>query len=132
MPKLRCGHCKKEQETSQFKTCGRCGRVRYCSKECQRTHWKAVHKKHCCKEVQEKTFAQWFAPTIDGSDQLSAADMTVTLLLQAYSSVSESAPGGAEAHYARVCAHGYDWYESRLTGDLADWGLHYLQASQRK
>ena len=30
-------------------TCSRCHSIHYCSKECQRTHWKAVHKAECCK-----------------------------------------------------------------------------------
>jgi uncharacterized C2H2 Zn-finger protein len=27
--------------------CARCGLVAYCSKDCQRTHWKVNHKSFC-------------------------------------------------------------------------------------
>ena len=30
-----------------IKPCGRCKRVSYCGKECQRAHWKAGHKAAC-------------------------------------------------------------------------------------
>jgi hypothetical protein len=36
-----------EQIAGQFKKCGRCGVVRYCSKACQAAHWKAGHKREC-------------------------------------------------------------------------------------
>ena len=39
-----CANCKKAQ--SNLKKCGACGKVRYCSKECQRAHWKE-HKSNC-------------------------------------------------------------------------------------
>ena len=40
-PKL-CVVC----EHPAFRKCGRCKSVRYCSRECQRTHW-LVHMTHC-------------------------------------------------------------------------------------
>lgn len=30
-----------------FKTCGRCGKLSFCSKACQVAHWRAGHKKEC-------------------------------------------------------------------------------------
>jgi hypothetical protein len=37
---LVCSHCRKDTPPSELKRCGRCGKVRYCSKECQRAAWK--------------------------------------------------------------------------------------------
>lgn len=43
-----CAHCKKAGSTSTMKACGRCRRVWYCSRECQKLHWKGGgHKKAC-------------------------------------------------------------------------------------
>ncbi|OBZ90056.1 putative beta-lactamase HcpC, partial [Choanephora cucurbitarum] len=42
-----CAHVdcdKREEEPGSFKRCGRCQRVAYCSRECQKEHWKAGHK----------------------------------------------------------------------------------------
>jgi len=35
----------------KLSACARCGLVVYCSRECQRTHWKAGHKQHCVAKV---------------------------------------------------------------------------------
>ncbi|KAL8665775.1 MAG: hypothetical protein Q9168_007626 [Polycauliona sp. 1 TL-2023] len=43
---LRCDKC--STSSSQLLTCGGCGKVRYCSKECQKAAWKA-HKVQCKK-----------------------------------------------------------------------------------
>ena len=40
--KLACAHCHKEAP----KVCKQCGVVRYCGRDCQRTHW-PVHKRQC-------------------------------------------------------------------------------------
>ena len=39
-----CANCKKAQPN--LKKCGACGKIQYCSKECQRVHWKE-HKSNC-------------------------------------------------------------------------------------
>jgi hypothetical protein len=48
-----CWGCFSEQEQSQaaFKTCGRCNIPSYCSKECQRHHWKLAHKRDCYNDL---------------------------------------------------------------------------------
>ena len=33
--------------TMVLKTCGTCKLMKYCSQECQREHWRLVHRKHC-------------------------------------------------------------------------------------
>jgi len=45
-----CSNCLKPEggpSTPNLLTCGQCGLVVYCSKECQRAHWKANHKQYC-------------------------------------------------------------------------------------
>ena len=41
---LKCG--KEEEPGAKFKKCGKCEDVCYCSRECQKAHWKE-HKKEC-------------------------------------------------------------------------------------
>lgn len=36
-----------EKEPKEFNNCAQCKRVSYCSKDCQRNHWKKKHKKRC-------------------------------------------------------------------------------------
>lgn len=44
---FRCGSCGKLEIIDEtFPECSRCGMVLYCSKECQKSHWKK-HKPHC-------------------------------------------------------------------------------------
>ena len=45
-----CDHCftpAGSGDASKLSVCARCGLVRYCSKNCQKAHWKANHKHHC-------------------------------------------------------------------------------------
>jgi hypothetical protein len=44
-----CANCVKPEAASgpKFKQCSSCAKRRYCSRECQRAHWKASHKKQC-------------------------------------------------------------------------------------
>jgi len=45
-----CGNCSTpegNESAPSLSGCSRCGLVFYCSKECQRAHWKANHKHHC-------------------------------------------------------------------------------------
>lgn len=48
----KCSHCNKRSDTSFetpifLKACSRCYKTFYCSKACQKKHWKAGHKHHC-------------------------------------------------------------------------------------
>jgi carboxypeptidase C (cathepsin A) len=45
---------KKEEEPGSFKRCGRCQRVSYCSRECQKEHWKTGHRAVCKSPVEEQ------------------------------------------------------------------------------
>ena len=43
-----CAYCLAPQSNdTKVSDCSRCGLVAYCSKDCQRTHWKANHKSFC-------------------------------------------------------------------------------------
>jgi len=46
--------CQKKwvQGLPSFKSCSQCGQAKYCSKECQRAHWKQ-HKRSCKKKAQQ-------------------------------------------------------------------------------
>jgi len=46
--------CQKKWVPGQpsFKSCSQCGQAKYCSKECQRSHWKQ-HKRACKKKAQQ-------------------------------------------------------------------------------
>jgi hypothetical protein len=36
-------------KVKDLKLCSNCREVRYCSKECQKAHWKPIHKAECCE-----------------------------------------------------------------------------------
>jgi len=45
-----CSNCSAPEGSASapvLLACARCGLVNYCSKDCQRAHWKANHKQHC-------------------------------------------------------------------------------------
>jgi len=48
-PWCTCSCCGKTSDEKKFPRCKRCKRVAYCSKECQKKHWKAGHKKDCVR-----------------------------------------------------------------------------------
>lgn len=41
-----------EKVFREFNKCGRCKKVYYCSKECQRVHWKSGHRLECKRRVK--------------------------------------------------------------------------------
>eukprot|EP00051_Salpingoeca_urceolata_P017420 m.237091 g.237091 ORF g.237091 m.237091 type:complete len:241 (+) comp18949_c0_seq12:32-754(+) len=45
--------CGKEGERSDFKRCGKCQLVVYCTRECQTKHWKGGHKTECRTPAQQ-------------------------------------------------------------------------------
>jgi hypothetical protein len=47
----KCNCCQAAADAAagvRLSACLRCGRAGYCSKDCQRAHWKAGHKDTCC------------------------------------------------------------------------------------
>ncbi|GAW13665.1 hypothetical protein ANO14919_030540 [Xylariales sp. No.14919] len=47
-----CNSCKKA--SSELKRCAKCSTTLYCSRNCQKTDWKA-HKKICSKQAYERS-----------------------------------------------------------------------------
>ena len=64
-PLQTCGYCHKS--STHLKKCLRCLSVLYCSKECQKQHWRE-HKVLCCKQPIENTSKCSYCNTV--SDQL--------------------------------------------------------------
>jgi len=49
-----CGNCLIPEDGSvarKLSACARCGLVAYCSRDCQKAHWKANHKQHCIRKA---------------------------------------------------------------------------------
>lgn len=51
----RCAACRREQKHDEtpFKVCSVCRAPHYCSKECQRAHWRTAHKHECTGPAAE-------------------------------------------------------------------------------
>lgn len=48
--RLKCAGCQVAfPDTVKPRVCGNCKKVYYCSKECQKTHWRGAHKHECMK-----------------------------------------------------------------------------------
>jgi hypothetical protein len=48
---IKCGNCgAREPLDAEFATCGKCQTIPYCSRACQKTHWKA-HKQVCSGDL---------------------------------------------------------------------------------
>ena len=45
VPNTKCWSCGKEEE--EIKKCSKCKFAKYCSRECQRSDWKQIHKELC-------------------------------------------------------------------------------------
>lgn len=44
---LECAHCRKKNVERKCKPCSGCMKAVYCSKQCQKIHWKMSHKAQC-------------------------------------------------------------------------------------
>lgn len=52
---MHCWACGIEgDEDLQLRVCSACHTARYCSKECQLSHWKRGHKEECKPKVRPK------------------------------------------------------------------------------
>lgn len=71
-----CGRCGKPSSQALLR-CARCHLMRYCSAECQRGHWKRIHKRECADlaplaipiQQQQKTQV-WIGCEIDQSERI--------------------------------------------------------------
>ena len=50
-PFFGCAHCGKQCKKASLKACGKCGKIHYCSRECQVLDWKAVHRLVCAHVI---------------------------------------------------------------------------------
>jgi len=84
-----CGPCADHKFTL---LCGRCGSVKYCSKVCQRAHWKGGHKEQCDKLVLQSAAAA-HAKVVDELAARHADDLAAqrTLLVSEASAASAKA-----------------------------------------
>ncbi|KAM5347036.1 hypothetical protein ACJ41O_010041 [Fusarium nematophilum] len=57
-----CNTCKKTEPQVQLKRCAKCSTTQYCSRDCQKSDWKA-HKKICGKQAAEAAAAAATAPS---------------------------------------------------------------------
>ena len=48
VPLPACAACGKADPGVKLKKCGQCGKVSYCSVDCQRQHWKVGGHKQAC------------------------------------------------------------------------------------
>lgn len=70
-----CGPC----ETKTFALlCGRCSSVKYCSKDCQRKHWKAGHKQEC-DDLMRKSIEFEHAEKLAALEATHEAELQVTI-----------------------------------------------------
>jgi len=53
-PFVLCSCCNKEGQADDMPLCARCRSVYYCSRACQRRHWKQGHKKECERLEHER------------------------------------------------------------------------------
>ena len=47
-----CSYCSTTSTHRNYPKCARCREVRYCSKDCQQSHWKQSHKDQCRKALK--------------------------------------------------------------------------------
>lgn len=55
----------------KLSACARCGLVAYCSRDCQRAHWKSNHKQHC--DAKSDQFIQQQQTLKSSADSISSA-----------------------------------------------------------
>ena len=63
-PSPYCANCrlhgwKQLEDTRQLQRCKNCKVVQYCGKDCQREHWKKVHKEQCDHFVKSDSNQDW-------------------------------------------------------------------------
>eukprot|EP00808_Paulinella_micropora_P030318 g7759.t1 len=64
-----CANCTRPSSTlggakTKMSRCSRCGMTTYCSKECQKEHWK-VHKQHSCKPSSDRLWDHDAGPSAE-------------------------------------------------------------------
>ena len=114
-----CGHCGSAASSSlpggKLSKCARCGTVAYCSKDCQRAHWKAGHKQFCVPKAdrmpsQYQSSKAATAAGEQGEGAIGGEECAVCL-----------EPLGRGVSVALPCAHAF---HAVCVNQLRDFGLH--------
>lgn len=92
-----CQGCMLTFDIKQLDKCSRCRLARYCSRRCQKDHWKAVHKEDCelLRTARKSTKDDTLLPT-DRKDRVFA------LMERAGRRMNRGDAVGAEADYRRL------------------------------
>jgi len=75
-----CGNCsapKGSVSAPKLSACSRCGLVVYCSRDCQRAHWKANHREHCIAKAERASMLQNSVEVDEGASS-STGDTAIT------------------------------------------------------
>lgn len=64
----KCVNCSKQQKDcdSKLLKCGNCGDVYYCSKACQKEHWRGGHRETCVRYVQGESEVEEVGKYVEG------------------------------------------------------------------
>ena len=88
-----CGNCSApegNESAPKLLACARCGLVVYCSKDCQRAHWKANHKQHCISKAYRVPQHQKPPDISKGADANAAASGKMCVICQNEFSTDDS------------------------------------------
>ena len=75
-----CGNCFASEGSAsapKLSACSRCGLVVYCSRDCQRAHWKADHREHCIAKAERALWLQNSVEVGEGASS-STGDTAIT------------------------------------------------------
>ena len=68
-----CASCHASEEQKELMVCGRCQMKWYCSRKCQKAHWRTGHKAYCAQARHSPPFADCISKCI-GPPSIAALD----------------------------------------------------------
>lgn len=120
--KGRCTNC--GQSSDQMKKCAGCGKTRYCSRSCQKHHWKQ-HKPDCITDAKDKGDVKQLSSATTAAKPSSTASSTlahtIALKCNTCSKVSETLKRCKcyAVAYCDVRCQRQDWPNHKLTCSAA-------------